>query len=150
MNELTNERGFACPGLSLGGRLISIQYAKLLRTQDFIQALVFSQHPHRSAPRPLGPSVILQDPVVNILRLIHLSSQINCKIHQWDSSGLLYILITINYRAADLILRFCLNVKTLDTADCSRGLAKGKIQPLIKVSIYGLAPLCICIFAHRR
>ena len=77
MNELTNERGFACLGLSLGGRLISIQYAKLLRTQDFIQALALSQQARWSALRPFGPSLILQDPVVNILRLIHLSSQIN-------------------------------------------------------------------------
>lgn len=77
MNELTNERGFACLGLPLWERLISIQYAKLLRTQDFIQALAFTQQTHWSALRPLGPSLILQDPVVNILRLIHLSSQIN-------------------------------------------------------------------------
>lgn len=77
MNELTNERGFACLGLSLRGRLISIQYAKLLRTQDFIQALAFTLQTQWSALRPLGPSLILQDPVVNILRLIHLSSQIN-------------------------------------------------------------------------
>lgn len=77
MNELTNERGFACLGLSLRGRLISIQYAKLLRTQDLIQALALLQQTHWFALRPLGPSLILQDPVVNILRLIHLSSQIN-------------------------------------------------------------------------
>lgn len=77
INELTNERGFACPGLSLRERLISIQYAKLLRTQDFIQALSFPLQTRWPALRPLGPALILQDPMVNILRLIHLSSQIN-------------------------------------------------------------------------
>lgn len=53
MNELTNERGFACLGLSLRGRLISIQYAKLLRTQEL--ALAFSQQTQWSALRPLWP-----------------------------------------------------------------------------------------------
>lgn len=77
MNELTNERGFACLGLFLRGRLIFLQYAKLLTTQDFIQAPALQQTQWSVLWRPFGPSLILQDPVVNILRLIHLSSQIN-------------------------------------------------------------------------
>lgn len=54
MNELTTERGFASLGLSLRGRLISIQYAKLPRTQDFVQALAFSLPTHWSALQPLA------------------------------------------------------------------------------------------------
>lgn len=77
MNELTNKRGFAGRGLPIRQRLISIQYAKLLSYQDFIRVLAFLLQKHWSALRPFSPSLILQDSVVNIVRLIHLSSQIN-------------------------------------------------------------------------
>lgn len=125
MNELTNERGFACLGLSLRGRLISIQYAKLLRTRDFIQALASSQRTHWSAPRPLGPSLILQDPVVNTL--IDSPLQSNKLLNPLArGSGLLYILFTINYYL-QLRIWFCGPVQMLKCLTVQA--RKVKIQP---------------------
>lgn len=36
MNELTNKGGFVCPGLPLRETFDSIQYAKLLRSQECV------------------------------------------------------------------------------------------------------------------
>ena len=131
MNELTNERGFACLGLSLRGRLISIQYAKLLRTRDFIQALAPSQRTHWSALRPLGPSLILQDPVVNTL--IDSPLQSNKLLNPLArGSGLLYILITINYYH-QLWIWFCGPVQMLKCLTMQAH--KVKIQPQTKPAI---------------
>lgn len=133
MNELTNERGFACLGLSLRGRLISIQYAKLLRTQDFIQAPVFWQPTLRCPATPwpiLNPSgscgqyLKIDSPLQSNKLLNPLAGRLRLTLH-FDYNQLLS-------PVADLILWFRPNVKLLVCAGSNSRITKWRF---VEVSV---------------